>query len=155
MAVAYASGLLLLALLPFSLPSRLALALCGGLIFSGLLIGRQALRRVPTFGRSVTIAWLVLLPLVLLLLRGLGPVLPIVRTNQWGGLLLTMVLAIFGIVLSFPLGVLLAIGRRSRVAYDQRVLHALYRADPRRAPDHCAVYGSEHPAAVCARRREY
>lgn len=114
-AVAYASGLLLLALLPFSPSSRLALALCGGLIFGGLLIGRQALRRVPTFGRSVTIAWLLLLPLVLLLLRGLGPGLPIIRTNQWGGLLLTMVLAIFGIVLSFPLGVLLAIGRRSRL----------------------------------------
>jgi general L-amino acid transport system permease protein len=33
--------------------------------------------------------------------------------NSWGGLLLTVFLAIGGILLSFPLGVLLALGRRS------------------------------------------
>jgi general L-amino acid transport system permease protein len=33
--------------------------------------------------------------------------------NEWGGLLLTVFLAVGGIVLSFPLGVLLALGRRS------------------------------------------
>jgi general L-amino acid transport system permease protein len=36
-----------------------------------------------------------------------------VPTRLWGGLLLTMILAIVGIVASFPLGVLLAIGRAS------------------------------------------
>jgi len=36
-----------------------------------------------------------------------------VRTNQWGGFLLTVVITVVGIVLSFPLGVLLALGRRS------------------------------------------
>ena len=38
---------------------------------------------------------------------------PIVRTEQWGGLILTLVLAIGGIALCFPLGILLALGRRS------------------------------------------
>lgn len=33
----------------------------------------------------------------------------------WGGLLLTMIIAIFAIVASFPLGVLLALGRRSQI----------------------------------------
>lgn len=33
--------------------------------------------------------------------------------NAWGGLLLTLFLAVAGIVLAFPLGVLLALGRRS------------------------------------------
>ena len=33
--------------------------------------------------------------------------------EQWGGLLLTLYLAVAGIVLSFPIGVLLALGRRS------------------------------------------
>jgi general L-amino acid transport system permease protein len=33
--------------------------------------------------------------------------------NEWGGLLLTVFLAVGGILLSFPLGVLLALGRRS------------------------------------------
>jgi ABC-type amino acid transport system permease subunit len=33
----------------------------------------------------------------------------------WGGLLLTMIIAVFAIVASFPLGVLLALGRRSQI----------------------------------------
>ncbi len=41
--------------------------------------------------------------------------LPIVTTNLWGGLLLTILLTIVGIVFSFPLGVMLALGRRSQL----------------------------------------
>jgi general L-amino acid transport system permease protein len=36
-----------------------------------------------------------------------------VPTNYWGGFLLTVIITVFGIVLSFPLGVALALGRRS------------------------------------------
>ena len=39
--------------------------------------------------------------------------LPIVDTPQWGGFTLTLVIALSGIVASLPLGVLLALGRRS------------------------------------------
>ena len=42
-----------------------------------------------------------------------GPALPAVRTSLWGGLMLTLVLAIVSIVASLPLGILLALGRRS------------------------------------------
>jgi general L-amino acid transport system permease protein len=50
-----------------------------------------------------------------ILLQGLSEavVLPNVSTNVWGGLLLTMILSVAGILLSFPLGVALAVGRRS------------------------------------------
>jgi general L-amino acid transport system permease protein len=41
--------------------------------------------------------------------------LPVVDTYQWGGLMLTLVLAVAGIVLSLPFGILLALGRRSRM----------------------------------------
>jgi general L-amino acid transport system permease protein len=41
--------------------------------------------------------------------------LPIVSTERWGGLLLTLVVAAVGIVVSLPLGVLLALGRRSEL----------------------------------------
>ncbi|MGB5736447.1 MAG: amino acid ABC transporter permease [Thiohalocapsa sp.] len=41
--------------------------------------------------------------------------LPVVETHQWGGLMLTLVLAVVGMVLSLPLGILLALGRRSRM----------------------------------------
>jgi len=39
--------------------------------------------------------------------------LEVVETYQWGGLMLTLVLAVIGIVLSLPIGILLALGRRA------------------------------------------
>jgi general L-amino acid transport system permease protein len=41
--------------------------------------------------------------------------LPVVSTERWGGLLLTLVVAAVGIVASLPLGVALALGRRSEL----------------------------------------
>jgi len=41
--------------------------------------------------------------------------LPYVETNLWGGLFLTLVLGIFGIVFSLPFGIILALGRRSKM----------------------------------------
>jgi general L-amino acid transport system permease protein len=46
-------------------------------------------------------------------LMGGGLGLTPVRSEQWGGLPVTLILAIFGIGFAFPLGVLLALGRRS------------------------------------------
>ncbi|MGE0005616.1 MAG: amino acid ABC transporter permease [Parvibaculaceae bacterium] len=40
--------------------------------------------------------------------------LPVVGTDRWGGLTLTLLVAVSGISMAFPLGVLLALGRRSR-----------------------------------------
>ena len=73
-------------------------------------------------GRSPQMRWLVLtwvlsFAAILVLLRGFDGLgwLPLVETNAWGGLLLTFLLASLGIVASFPLGVLLALGRRSNL----------------------------------------
>jgi len=64
----------------------------------------------------VRLAWLASGVLTMLLLNGVPIVgLPIIRPDQWGGLLLTFMLAAISIVLSFPLGVALAMGRRSRL----------------------------------------
>lgn len=41
--------------------------------------------------------------------------LEIVDTREWGGLFLTLVISIFAIIFCFPLGVLLAMGRRSKL----------------------------------------
>jgi len=50
------------------------------------------------------------------LLTGLPAVgLPHVSTAQWGGVLVTIVVATVGIVVSLPLGILLALGRRSNM----------------------------------------
>ena len=53
-------------------------------------------------------------PLIaIVLLAGDRPGLVGVETSLWGGLLVTLVVAVTGIVVSLPLGVLLALGRRS------------------------------------------
>jgi len=82
------------------------------LIYLGYRIGR--LRSVH--GRHVAILWLfamLLIPLVLLPGFDDSTLLPAVPTTVWGGLLITLLLSVGGIVLSFPIGVLLALGRRS------------------------------------------
>jgi general L-amino acid transport system permease protein len=68
--------------------------------------------------RWLVIGWLLSFPLIGILLRGFSPdssFLPQVPEDVWSGLLLTFVLAIVGIGASFPLGVLLALGRRSKL----------------------------------------
>ncbi len=62
-----------------------------------------------------SIYFFVVLPIVsFILLSGLPLIgLPKVDTNYWGGILVSIVVAAVGIVFSLPIGVLLALGRRS------------------------------------------
>jgi general L-amino acid transport system permease protein len=81
-----------------------------------LVLGLGALTALPRArGRALVAGWLLSFPAVILLLHGFqdSTLLPLVETTKWGGLTLTFLLAIVGIVASFPLGVLLALGRRS------------------------------------------
>lgn len=72
---------------------------------------------IPTvpFKRLNTFFMILLFPLLsyILLVGGLG--LPHVETSKWGGLLVTLVVAITGIAVSLPLGIILALGRRSNM----------------------------------------
>ena len=52
---------------------------------------------------------------VILFITGINFGLPFVETSRWGGLLVTLVIAVTGIVVSLPLGILLALGRRSKL----------------------------------------
>ncbi len=83
------------------------------ILFFALLIP-LATPSVP-YKRLNAILFLVVFPIVgfFLLVGGFG--LPTVETSLWGGLLVTLVIAITGIVASLPLGVLLALGRRSNM----------------------------------------
>jgi general L-amino acid transport system permease protein len=67
--------------------------------------------------RAVTITWVFVLVLTVVLLKGFGdvPLIPSVPISIWSGLLLTLTLGIVGIGASFPLGVVLALGRRSNL----------------------------------------
>ena len=83
-------------------------ALACATAFAGRELGRQ-IKWVP---RSLTFAWFASY-FVLLWLLGGGLGLESVRTTSWGGMTLTLLLAITGISLCFPIGVALALGRRS------------------------------------------
>ncbi|WP_119304587.1 amino acid ABC transporter permease [Dongia deserti] len=67
------------------------------------------------FRRQAAIGFFVVFPILSFwLLRGGLGLLP-VPTSQWGGFMLTLVIALVGIVLSLPFGILLALGRRSNL----------------------------------------
>ena len=62
----------------------------------------------------VILAMIVTFPIIsyILMAGGFG-LLPIVETHQWGGLTLSLIIASVGIIVSFPIGVVLALGRQS------------------------------------------
>ena len=81
------------------------LLLCAGL----LCIRRLPHRRTFALGLAS-----VMPPLVLLFFYG-GLGLPTVETREWGGLMLTLFIAVYAGLLSVPLGIVLALGRQSRL----------------------------------------
>lgn len=82
------------------------------------IIGYLLGKRYPSkLSRITYLLALLYMPIVILIVRGFGEdgFLFYVPTNLWGGLLLSLLLAIFAIVFSFPIGVLLALGRQSKL----------------------------------------
>ncbi|AFY90896.1 amino acid ABC transporter permease [Chroococcidiopsis thermalis] len=108
-------------LLPLELSARLWILAIAIIAIVGYAVGRK----LPTsISPWLTPAWgLVFIVNVWLIGGGLG--LASVPTNVWSGLLLTLLTAICGIVLSFPFGVLLALGRQSPLPIV-RILSILY-----------------------------
>jgi len=95
---------------------RLHLLILVGSALFGVGLGWVGGRRL--LGRTLTGAWVLYFPLVLLIIRGISGgegEFRLVPSNFWGGLLLTFLLTVVGIVVSFPLGILLALGRRSQL----------------------------------------
>jgi general L-amino acid transport system permease protein len=120
-AVAIGVGFIALASLPLDLyppnGDPLDLVLHLGLLALPVLIllGFVAGRKGPISSRLVLILWLLSFFLTLVLLSGIkgSELLPKVESSAWGGLLLTFLLALVGIIASFPIGVALALGRQS------------------------------------------
>jgi general L-amino acid transport system permease protein len=104
-----------LAVLPISIGLNIRLGFLANpaLIFIGYQVGRTPIGK----SRWVALGWLLSFVLTILLLTGIEEVswLPRIETGLWGGLLLTFLLALVGIVASFPIGVLLALGRQSKL----------------------------------------
>ena len=77
------------------------------------------------WGRRLAEAWLVALAAWLALMWGGFAGLTFVPNNLWGGLPLTLILTVIGLAVAFPLSILLALGRRSRMPVI-RILCRLY-----------------------------
>lgn len=80
------------------------------LLWSGLMFA-TAMRAFH--GWRLGAAWLLLGPLGLFLMAGGAGLGPVVPSNLWGGLALTLLISCAGFGMALPLGVLLALGRRS------------------------------------------
>jgi general L-amino acid transport system permease protein len=68
-----------------------------------------------TWGRPLILIWALGLGAFFILMGGGVLGLEPVRTNLWGGLPLTLMLAFIGIAAAFPIAILLALGRRSKL----------------------------------------
>lgn len=87
------------------------------LIPSGYVFSREVYRR-SRIRKTLTILWVITPVIAYILLVGIGTSGPLHRLNPdiaWGGLLLTIIAAVFGILASFPLGLMLSLGRRSTI----------------------------------------
>lgn len=119
LAILVAAALALLAFLPYSLEA-MGLDVRVLLLFNvpALLLGWALARYTPLgTGRWIAIVAVAAFLVSLVLIRGLPGVswLQPVSVNSWGGLMLNLILAIGGITLSLPIGIALALGRRSHL----------------------------------------
>lgn len=94
-----------------TLNTSINLAGCIALITVGYFAGSKMEKlKIPTL-----ILWALYIPLVLGLITGFGGLLTPILSREWGGWLLTVIIAMISIIGCFPLGVLLALGRRSQL----------------------------------------
>jgi general L-amino acid transport system permease protein len=93
------------------------------LLFIGLYIV-SAMRRF--WRKELVLIWIVTLTAVGILMWGGVLGLPLVTEDYWGGLPITLILATFGAAFSFPLAVLVALGRRSTKLPAVKMLCVLY-----------------------------
>lgn len=119
LAVGLGVMLLLFAVAPTGIWVQTRMAIAFGLV----VIGYLAVRYVSISDAVLTYAWIVMIPLSLIILHGGISIFGMswyptgtgVPSNLFGGLLLTSLLTVIGIALSFPIGILLALGRRGNL----------------------------------------
>jgi general L-amino acid transport system permease protein len=81
-----------------------------------VLFGLLTISRFRRFWKKPLLwIWLAGLAAMAILMRGGILGLEPVESTQWGGLPLTLILSVFGLAAAYPLGVVLALGRQSRM----------------------------------------
>ena len=92
-----------------------------------IFIGLYVVSAMPRFWRKdLPLIWIAALTVVGVLMWGGVLGLPLVTDDNWGGLPITLILATFGLALSFPLAILVALGRRSTQLPAVRMLCVVY-----------------------------
>ncbi|HBI83845.1 MAG TPA: amino acid ABC transporter permease [Alcaligenaceae bacterium] len=102
--------LILFGLYPFDEQWRPLLATC--ILLSAIVL--SGWRKFWNFLLLASLWTIALIAVAILMWGGLFGLTP-VENSLWGGLPLTLILSTFGIAFAFPLGVLLALGRRSKM----------------------------------------
>jgi general L-amino acid transport system permease protein len=108
-----AAVLLILSCLNFRPLNRAGMAASALVLFAAFFVSRFISRR-----RKIAAAaggWVLFLPLAFCMIRGFGGFIPVVKTSSWGGLLLSLLISLTCIASALPLGLFLALGRRSRL----------------------------------------
>jgi general L-amino acid transport system permease protein len=77
------------------------------------------------WNRKLIFAWPIALAVMGVIMYGGILGLPVVETTKWSGISLTLLLSIFGLTAAYPLGVLLALGRQSKMP-AVRTLSVIY-----------------------------
>jgi general L-amino acid transport system permease protein len=109
-----AGVVLVMILLPTDLTNRLSLLVMLGVCLAARIGGRRWGQRRPSLGTWLPAFWTGAFFLGLWLLMG-GFGLESISSGDWGGFLLTVLMSLFSILLCFPLGLLLALGRQSNL----------------------------------------
>jgi general L-amino acid transport system permease protein len=109
---AFGIGGAIAVLMPTPVPFRILLVAMLGVVLASAWGGRIAGRAIPKLGGWLSLAWSLSFFVVWWLIAG-GFGLTPVGTGEWGGLMLTVFMAVVSILLCFPLGILLALGRQS------------------------------------------
>ncbi len=81
-------------------------------ILLGLLLYSKERKNMK---KSLIYIWVVALPVMGLLMRGGLFGMEMVESGKWSGLPLTLLLSVFALAAAYPLGVMLALGRQSRM----------------------------------------
>lgn len=111
---------ILFGLYPFDEQWRPALAI---VIFIALYV-ISAMRRF--WRKELALIWLAALTVIGVLMWGGVFGLPYVEQERWGGLVITLILATFGIAFAFPLSILVALGRRQTSMPAVKALCVVY-----------------------------
>ncbi len=103
-----------LAIIPFSWETRGWIIGLAGSSGIGFLFGHFA-KRFRRYKHLEISLWVLSLPVTIMLINGIPGLLPVVPGRNSWGLMLNVIGAVVGIALSFPVGILLALGRRSEL----------------------------------------